>query len=274
MIFSIVLGLVVLLIVLDSIGSKQVRRLIINKAKSAFEYALAEDNEVSLGSAESLPRELKRFLKASQAQEAIPPLTLRMKLKGAVKAATKKSWTPIEQKLFLSYQPASFISYQDLTLGFLISQKQFTILNSNEAQAGTKVLSVFSKNRGSHERRLIEGGLHYLAMLPWQPNLARSSFIQWKGTTATLVLGKRNIKGEFRFNKKGLIQQLSGTFSLKDSSGTAKINFQFNYSDYRSYDHLMVPFHLKVLYWQGKSTNDLFEFDVTDLVYNEDFAWW
>ena len=90
MIFSIVLGVIFLLILLDSIGSKQVRRLVIREAKATFETAFEEQEEPNRQALNTLPTVIQQYFEASHAVKNTTIRTLRMKVKGARKAAAKK----------------------------------------------------------------------------------------------------------------------------------------------------------------------------------------
>ncbi|MEO0340183.1 MAG: DUF6544 family protein, partial [Bacteroidota bacterium] len=142
MIVALVIALLIW-IAIDSFGSKKIRRNIISVGKKSFQQSLEEENHESLlAQIQGLPEPLRQYLARSQALEALPIQTTRLRLKGVQKRQDRKRWAPLEAKIFLTTLPLSLAYYEDRTLGLFISGKKIQVLQKDVALSQYKVGSL------------------------------------------------------------------------------------------------------------------------------------
>jgi hypothetical protein len=235
MVFSIALLLVTLLITLDSIGSKRLRAKVIRLGRQFF-------------------------------AEANGP-TLRMRYKAAVRREGRKSWQPIEAKLFLTTEPWRVVSYEDRTPGFLVSQKVFRLVDGKDIEQEKKILSLFPQS--SPPPSLTK--MHQWAFLPWLPDHPDWELVQWAVHDSVSKSGKYTKDGmELIWRMESTSEQIS---SFQATMGETGVALRYEYNQYETMGNYQVPMAFTI---EEEYSGQKYQYrcDVIDLVYDEDFAWW
>lgn len=262
MIISIVFWVMTVLITLDSIGSKRLRAKVIHLGKHFFAEAEKATEPVAK---ENLPELLRTYLDFACAKKAGPIQNLRMKIKGAVQRPGRKTWNPIEAKLFLTSSPEQMLYYEDRTLAFLVSQKTFRQLDAQNKIQTKAILSIFPQAAAP----VILNQMHTIAALAWRPDWLLYFPLEWSVTeSGTLKANKENIEIQLEIDTDSG-QVLTCTCTDQQSDCT----LAYRYSDYDEEESFQVPmsFEIEEVY-SGKKFNYVCQ--VTGLIYNEDFAWW
>lgn len=277
MIISILFCLAILMITLDSIGSKRLRRQVIKQSKAHFEHS--KNIDAQLPPYQKYTEDLQRFLIYAKKMDASPIQTLRFKLKGAQKKEEAKHWQPIEAKQFQTLSPLAMTYYEDRTLGFLWSIKKYRFLQDKKTGERQWMLSLFPFNqkRGKDDQWL--NWMHLLASLPWLPDLAFSPSLHWEKddfrencTIATMHINGKRIRAYYTFTPHG--QLLSCTCILDKVLGsTSKVSLSYQYFDFEYVENWQVPLRVRTKEKRTQVTLEA-ELKITQLVYNEDFAWW
>jgi hypothetical protein len=262
MIATIIFLVMTLLITLDSIGSKRLRAKVIRLGKHFFAEAGIPNYPLT---EQDLPQILQRYLQLASPKEAAPIQNLRLKIKGAVQIQGRKSWTPIEAKQFLTTQPDQMLHYEDRTLAFLVSQKIFRQLTVEQNLQRKAVLSNFPQKNAP----AIINQMYRIAMITWQPNWFLINKVEWEASEAGELLTKLgSIEVKFRFD--GTTGQLISSECVDIDSGAS---IKYEYSDFEETESYLVPMRFEVTEsYPGKQFQ--YRFQVTGLIYNEDFAWW
>ena len=270
MMISILFLLVILIITLDSIGSKRMRRLIIHKARTFFE----ESKEQEVRNIPDLPG-LDRFLSQSGQKNAETIQTLRFKLKGAQKDTTQKILQPVEAKQFHTLEPLTMSYYEDRTLGFLWSMKKSRLIFKQKAYVQQRRLSLFSY--GDKERKVQErlSWMHLAASMPWIPDLAL--LMSWSAQDentiqAKLLIDDYFVKTSWKLAPNGQVISCRCTMS-KVLGSTFSESVFYEYFDFAEEENWRVPLRIKITE-KYKNTTLEKEFIITQVVYNEGFAWW
>lgn len=269
MIATIILILITLIITLDSLGSKRIRARVIKKAKSAFEEALNPPEKPQVDPMD-LPSPVQAFLQSHQAAEAESIFTLRMKLKGAVRRNGRPYWVPLEGKLFVAPPVDQLHFYQDRTLWFLLSRKTIMEYSSGQSTREERLFSLIPlRTRGGEP----SPELHYWSCLPWIPELCRRPELNWSTegkTKATFYweAQKEKYRGEMTFGPKHNVQEL-----VFYAGNSQELILKIRYEDLHELDGKMVPLKMD---WQvpGKEGSRQYQYTITEVVYNEAFAWW
>lgn len=272
MIISILFCLAILMITLDSIGSKRLRRRLIKSGKAFFDASTPLEQ-----SAKDLPPILTHFLNFSGQHKAAPIQTLRFKLKGAQKKSTAKFWQPIEAKQFQTLAPLTMIYYEDRTLGFLWSEKKSRLIESPKAKQTQFIFSLFPYGEKQQHQQRILTWMHLLASMPWLPDLALWESLEWK------ILDEKSVEAQFQiedqvihilyqFKQNG--QPIRCRCKLQNTfEASSNLDLEYQYFTFEKTESWQVPLS-GIIEEQHEKSAIQTKFTLTQLVYNEDFAWW
>lgn len=235
MVFSTFLLLATLLITLDSIGSKRLRAKVIRLGQLFF-----ADAEGS---------------------------TLRIRYKAAVRREGRKSWQPIEAKFFLTTEPWRVVHYEDRTLGFLLSQKFFRLVNDGETEQDKKILSLIPQS--SPPPSLTK--MHQWALLSWLPDHSNWSLIEWDHHDSTSKSGRYSVDGMELSWQMDLAGEQVSTFQARTRGTDTALRYEYN--QYETIGNYQVPMAFTI---NEEYSGHKYQYrcEVIDLVYDEDFAWW
>ncbi|GAB5552629.1 MAG: hypothetical protein Sapg2KO_22200 [Saprospiraceae bacterium] len=276
MIISILFFLAILIITLDSIGSKRLRRQVIKQSKDFF--ALSETIDTKRPPEKTFPEDLKRFLLRAKKIDASPIQTLRLKLKGAQKKEQAKHWQPVEAKQFQTLNPLAMTYYEDSTPGFLWSIKKYRGIQGKKEWYRRWTFSLFSFNQQQGKDEQWLNWMHLLASLPWLPDLAYLTDLHWEKdirencVIATIHINGKRIRAYYTFHTNGQISSCSCVLDEVLSS-TSKVRLSYQYFDFEDVESWRVPLRVKIKETQLKSALEA-QLKITQLVYNEEFAWW
>lgn len=276
MIISILFFLAILIITLDSIGSKRLRGQVIKQSKDFF--ALSETIETKRPPEKAFPEDLKRFLLLAKKMDASPIQTLRFKLKGAQKKEQAKHWRPVEAKQFQTLKPLAMTYYEDATPGFLWSVKKYRGIQDKIAWSRQWAFSFFLFNPQKDKDDKWLNWMHLLASLPWLPDLAYLKGLHWEkdirgnGVIATMHINGKRIRAYYTFPTNGLI---SSCYCVLDEvlGSTSEVKLSYQYFDFEDVESWRVPLRIKIKEVRQKSVIEA-QLKITQLVYNEEFAWW
>jgi len=270
MLASIILLTVSVLIFLDSMGSKRIRTGVIHRAKSGFAKSLEEESQV-LEKEEALPKVLQQYLENTGTLPGLAGQNIRLKFKGAKRRIKGKRWIPLEAKYFLSRASLQMDFYQDATLGFLCSKKTVSHWSQEQRSYTEHLFSLISK---SGEKTAPAADLLLWVGLPWLAEAYLSSSVKWTESSKNQAnfqfdLGAKTLYGSCIFGKDTYLKTL--VLSLKE--GRESEGLVINYQDYKSFENRIVPFAFQLTQNCGKSAWE-YQFEVTDIIENEPFAWW
>lgn len=266
MVFSIFLLLGILLITLDSIGSKRLRSRVISRSKTIFAEADSEESRLVKTSPASLQPLLQSYLNYSTGGNSFP-ISVRIRYKAAVRRADRKYWQPIEAKLYLTAAPWRMINYEDFTLGFLISLKRIRLIDEDSIEQSQYWLSLFTSSRVPE----LMGKMHQWACLIWQPG--HPAWARLKGQAESAKMVTYQLKKEtIQFNWQ--IDQRSGEIGqFRAWSKDSLISLLYVYGDYQEVGDYHIPMTFEVEEKYGKKEY-LYKCRIADIVFDEDFAWW
>lgn len=262
MIITIIFLVMTLLITLDSIGSKRLRARVIRLGKQFF--ARATTTLPTLNK-DDLPELLQAYLGYACAKKAAPIQNLRMKIKGAVQKQGRTNWYPIEAKLFLTTTPEQLLYYEDRTMAFLGSQKSFHQLEPENNLRSRAILSLFPQTTAP----VVLNKMQEIASVAWRPDWLLHQSLIWTVSEATVLTTQQGgiaISLHIDIDSGKLL-----ACHCSDTETGATVNFQ--YSDFEEVEAYLVPMTFDVREsYSGKEF--IYRFQVTELIYNEDFAWW
>lgn len=272
MIISILFCLAILIITLDSIGSKRLRGRLIRLGKVFFAQSVP-----SVQDDKDLPPILKSFLVFSGQSKASAIQTLRFKLKGAQKKSGAKFWQPIEAKQFQTLEPLTMTYYEDRTLGFLWSQKKSRLIQKGHAEQQQWMLSIFPYGKKKDHNKPILSWMHLLASMPWLPDIAFLGNLDWEEADEKSVEGKFQIEGHtihvlYQFKPNGQPIRCRCTYQNLEVP-SANLDLEYQYFTFEEAESWQVPLS-GIMVEKRNNLEDETKFNLTQLVYNEDFAWW
>lgn len=272
MIISILFFLAVLIITLDSIGSKRLRGRLIKLGRAFFAASAPLEH-----AAKDSPPILTNFLEFSGQNTAPPTQTLRFKLKGAQKKSTAKSWHPIEAKQFQTLEPLTMSYYEDLTLGFLWSQKKSRLIQKGKAKQQQWIFSLFPYGKKQDSNNPILSWMHFLASMPWLPDIAFLETLDWEKIDGKSITAKFQMEGNtinvlYQFKSNG--QPIRCRCTYQDLEAPAsKLDLEYQYFTFESVESWQIPLS-GIMVEKTENSEHQTKFSLTQLVYNEDFAWW
>ena len=152
-VFSILFGLIAVVVTLDNLGSRWVRGRVRNRAIGLFAEAKPMPKPVD-----------SKFTEGKQ----VSLETVRLKLKRSRRLSPKSNWYPVEAKLFFTPFPLGGTYYADGTLAPFVSEKEVRWLQGSQAGQERRLLSVFRLAAKKDPRpQLAWWVLH----LPWYPDV-------------------------------------------------------------------------------------------------------
>ncbi len=279
-IFFIFLLLIMLLITVDSVGSKRIRREVKREAATLFAEALKRSApEALVAELERLPVPVQRYLRMAGVPGRPVLRTVRLKQKGAIRLGPGKRWLPLEAKSFHTTDPDAFLWYADITAGPFVSFKGVDRLRNGKGRMQGKVFSLIPLFNATGAG-IDEGSwLRYLGEAAFYPSRLLHPELEWT------TLGERAARLAFPFSGKKL--EMSLFFNASDEliriearrPRSVKGGFQEDpwigeYDTYKEVQGYRLPFHCRVSWELPAGRYTYYEADITDVAINEAFRWW
>ncbi|MEM6378307.1 MAG: DUF6544 family protein, partial [Bacteroidota bacterium] len=188
-----------------------------------------------------------------------------------------KNWQPIEAKQFHTLEPLTMTYYEDRTLGFLWSMKKSRLIFKQKAYVQQRWLSLFPYAGKENKVQERLSWMHLMASIPWLPDFAYR--VSWETyehedniLKAKFLMDDHFVKATWKFTPNG--QVISCECKMNKVLGaTFEESVHYQYFDFEEVESRSVPLRVRIIEKYEGTTFEK-EFQITQLVYNEDFAWW
>lgn len=167
--------------------------------------------------------------------------------------------------------------YEDRTLGFLWSQKKSRLIQKGQAEQQQWVLSLFPYGKKQDPNNPILSWMHLLASMPWLPDIAFLENLDWEEADEKSVDGRFQIEGHpihvlYQFKSNG--QPIRCRCTCQDLEvPSSKLDLEYQYFTFEQTESWQVPLS-GIMVEKNSNLGSETKFSLTQLVYNEDFAWW
>jgi hypothetical protein len=240
----------------DLLGTQVFKKRVLAQARALWQ------EELPARQAQAIPAALSAYQVFTRTQNEVTGARLRMRVKGASRRLGRKHWRPFEGKAFFAPLQPLMVWYADWTWELFVSIKGQGQLWPAQSEVAYRLFSILPI---SGPKITTLNAMLGLAATAWQPWLWPYLAGKWEagsGNDATFV-SPEGLCTHFVFEKTGAIDSLE--------NGELRIE----YSDYRPFGEQQFPFLLHVFVKRADGSWFLqAQVEVTDLVWDGEFAWW
>lgn len=235
--FSVLAVFLVLLILIDHLGSRRIRRKVRNQAEVNF-----------------------------QKSESAGGHTLRWKVKGAYRSPKGSTWIPLEAKAFFTDQPPEGVVYADLTRGLFYSEKWILNLSANACQLQRFLGSIWPRKQNPLP---VWTAMAWTAHEDLFPTTEFLPFGKQKPVYPDRSTDYRLHKETGQSDDQFIVTLFSHVGTQPLPIWRVILSGNNKKADQRSF-----PIHLQYAIWQGEQWQDFFQGRITDYVPDRPFQWW
>jgi hypothetical protein len=245
-----------LFLLLDLLGTQLFKKQAQTQARDLWLAPL------SVRQAQPIPPILAAYQLFTGSQNEGTGSRLRMRIKGASRRLGRKSWRPFEGKAFFTPLQQSMLWYADWTWELFVSLKGQGQLWPSQSEVAYRLFS-FLPIPGPKVNTL--NAMFSLAATVWQPWLWPYLEGKWEAgnAKAATYVSTQGFLAQFTFEDNGAVKSLENE------------ELRIEYEDFRPFGEQRFPFLLHIFVKKADGTWFLIaQLELTDLVWDGEFAWW
>ncbi len=245
-----------LFLLLDLMGTQAFKKRALAQARALWQEPMPARP------AQPIPAALSAYQVFTRTQSEGTGTLLRMRIKGASRRLGRKSWRPFEGKAFFAPLQQRMVWYADWTWELFVSIKGQGQLSPTQSETAFRLFSFLPIGGPKISTLNAQLGLAATVWQPWTWPYLEGTW-QEKNPNLVAFSTAQGLAALFAFETSGAVKSLENE------------ELRIEYSDYRPFGSQQFPFLLHVFVKKADGTWFLqAQVEVTDLVWDGEFAWW